>query len=171
MYAEFNVEAMVRGDFQAQTEGWTKLLEKGPLSINDVRGMLNMNPVEGGDSHNVQLNMRDVAEAAAKAAGASETKHASETAKMLAVGIDLIAKAVEAAGNRPAPTQHIEVHPAAVNMAPASVSVNAITPRGGTTPFDVLTGGKKTVKIKRNSRGLMESAEIETIYEDRASGE
>ncbi len=71
MYAEFSVEAMLRGDFAAQTEGWTKLLEKGPLSINDVRGMLNLNPIKGGDAHNVQMNMRDVTSAAAKLAVAA----------------------------------------------------------------------------------------------------
>jgi HK97 family phage portal protein len=67
MYAEFNVEAMLRGDFAAQTEGWSKLLEKGVYSINDVRRFLNFNPIAGGDKHNVQLNMQDVASTAATA--------------------------------------------------------------------------------------------------------
>ncbi len=66
MYAEFNVEAMLRGDFAAQTDGWTKLLEKGPLCINDVRGFLNLNPVEGGDKHYVQMNMQDITATAAE---------------------------------------------------------------------------------------------------------
>lgn len=64
MYAEFNVEAMTRGDLAAQVDAWTKLLEKGPLSLNEVRRFLNLNPVEGGDAHSVQLNMRDVASTA-----------------------------------------------------------------------------------------------------------
>lgn len=62
--AEFNVEAMLRGDFRAQTEGWAKLLEKGVYSINDVRKWLGLNPVVGGDKQYVQMNMQDIASTA-----------------------------------------------------------------------------------------------------------
>ena len=70
MYAEFNVEAMLRGDFAAQTAGWAALLEKGVFSIDEIRGFLNLNPVPGGDGHHVQLNMRDVAQTAQDAIAA-----------------------------------------------------------------------------------------------------
>ena len=172
MYAEFNVEAMLRGDLAAQTASWTALLEKGPLSINEVRGFLNLNPIEGGDKHYVQLNMQDVAAQAAAVASADTAKADAERKEMFAgftAGQDRAARAIEALAAKEAPAPVVNVHPAAVNVNTTTpdVKVNAITSAGGTTPFEVLTGGKKTVKIKRNARGLMESAEIETTYDDR----
>ena len=64
LYAEHSVEAMQRGNFKEQAEGWARLLEKGVLSANDVLKWLNMNPVEGGDGHFIQLNMQSIADAA-----------------------------------------------------------------------------------------------------------
>lgn len=64
IYAEHQLEALLRGDWKTQTEGWAKLLEKGVLSVNDVRRFLNMNPIEGGDAHFIQLNMQSVVDAA-----------------------------------------------------------------------------------------------------------
>jgi HK97 family phage portal protein len=66
LYAEHAVEGMLRGDFKTQTEGFAKLLEKGVYSINEVRALLNLNPVEGGDEHFIQLNMQDIISAAAE---------------------------------------------------------------------------------------------------------
>jgi HK97 family phage portal protein len=63
-FAEHSVEALLRGDFRTQSEGFARLLEKGVYSINEVRAWLNLNPVEGGDKHYVQLNMQAVADAA-----------------------------------------------------------------------------------------------------------
>ena len=176
MYAEFSIEAMQQGDFASQIAGFTSLINIGVFNIDEVRAWFNKNPVAGGDVHRAQMQMTDISkpmasEDSAKAAIAGETKQAERTEKLFAVGIDLVAKAITAAGNHPPP--NVEIHQGATNVdvAPAAVTMNAITPRANGTPFDVLTGGRKTVKIKRNSRGLMESAEIETIYEDRAISE
>lgn len=64
LYAEHDVAGLLRGDFAAQSSGFRSLLEKGVYSINEVRRWLNLNPVEGGDVHLVQLNMQDVIQAA-----------------------------------------------------------------------------------------------------------
>ncbi len=64
LYAEHSVEAMQRGNFKEQAEGWARLLEKGVLSVNQVRRWLNLNPVEGGDKNFIQLNMQSIADAA-----------------------------------------------------------------------------------------------------------
>jgi HK97 family phage portal protein len=64
IYAEHSVEALVRGDFKTQTEGFRAMLEKGVYSINEVRKWLNMNPVPGGDKHYVQMNMQEITETA-----------------------------------------------------------------------------------------------------------
>jgi HK97 family phage portal protein len=64
VYAEHSVEALQRGDFKTQSEGWARMLEKGVFSINDVLRFLNMSPIEGGDAHFIQLNMQSVVDAA-----------------------------------------------------------------------------------------------------------
>lgn len=67
IWAEHSVEALQRGDFKAQTEGWRVLLDKGVLCINDVLRWLNLNPIPGGDEHFIQLNMATVGDIAAGA--------------------------------------------------------------------------------------------------------
>lgn len=64
MYFEHEYRKLLQGDFKAQTEGWRAMLEKGVFSINEVRKLLNLNPIEGGDGHYIQLNMQNVADAA-----------------------------------------------------------------------------------------------------------
>lgn len=64
--AEHAIEGFLRGDFKTQTEGFSRLLEKGVYSINNVREFLGLNPIEGGDEHYVQLNMQAVGDATAE---------------------------------------------------------------------------------------------------------
>lgn len=54
IYAEFNVDGLLRGDVTARGEYYTKLFNIGVLSRNDIRERDNMNPVEGGDRYFVQ---------------------------------------------------------------------------------------------------------------------
>lgn len=65
IWAEMEIAGLLRGDFATQSEGWRKLLEKGVYSINDVRKLLNLNPIEAGDQHFVQLNLGTVQDVAA----------------------------------------------------------------------------------------------------------
>ena len=64
IYAEMDVAGLQRGDFATQAEGWRKLLEKGVYSINEVRRWQNLNPVDGGDEHFIQLNLGTVQDVA-----------------------------------------------------------------------------------------------------------
>lgn len=64
IYAEHSIEALQQGDFTVQAEGWRKLLEKGVYSINEVRKWQNLNPVQGGDEHFIQLNLGTVQDVA-----------------------------------------------------------------------------------------------------------
>jgi HK97 family phage portal protein len=59
-YAEFDVNALVRGDYASRTKGYATLLQNGVLSINEVRQLENRNPIEGGDTHHIQLNMQPI---------------------------------------------------------------------------------------------------------------
>jgi HK97 family phage portal protein len=61
LYAEHNMEALLRGDFSTQAEGFRKFLEAGVYSINEVRRWQRLNPTPGGDSPTIQLNRIDVA--------------------------------------------------------------------------------------------------------------
>jgi HK97 family phage portal protein len=53
---KWNVKGLLRGDIKTQGEYYDKLIAKGVLSINEVRSLENMNPVEGGDARLVQVN-------------------------------------------------------------------------------------------------------------------
>ena len=68
LYAEHEVAALLKGDFKTQSDGFRALLEKGVFSINEVRRLMNLNPVEGGDEHFIQLNMATVQDVATGAA-------------------------------------------------------------------------------------------------------
>jgi HK97 family phage portal protein len=64
VYAEHDVDAFQQGSFETQSEGFRKLLEKGVYSINEVRRLMNLNPVDGGDEHFIQLNMGTIQDVA-----------------------------------------------------------------------------------------------------------
>lgn len=64
LYAEQNVEALQRGDFKTQMDGFRAGLDKGVYTINEVRRWFNLNPVANGDENRVQLNTVAVADAA-----------------------------------------------------------------------------------------------------------
>jgi hypothetical protein len=49
LFAEFNVNALLRGDFKSRMEGYAIGRQWGWLSSNEVRGLENMNPRPGGE--------------------------------------------------------------------------------------------------------------------------
>lgn len=48
-FIRFNVDSLLRGDSKARSEYLSKLYSIGVLSPNDIRKILKMNPIEGGD--------------------------------------------------------------------------------------------------------------------------
>jgi HK97 family phage portal protein len=54
---KFNVNALLRGDMQSRAEFYTKQLQNGALSPNEIRAKEDMNPREGGDIYLTPLNM------------------------------------------------------------------------------------------------------------------
>lgn len=56
-FFEFLMAGLLRGDSQARSEYYTKLFQVGALSPNQILAKENMNSIEGGDQHFVQLNM------------------------------------------------------------------------------------------------------------------
>ena len=57
LFAEFQVQGLLRGDSAARAEYYNKLFQVGAMSPNQIRSLENENPVEGGDQHFVMLNM------------------------------------------------------------------------------------------------------------------
>lgn len=57
LFAEFLVDGLLRGDTQARYQAYSVGRQWGWLSANDVREKENLNPIEGGDTYMVPLNM------------------------------------------------------------------------------------------------------------------
>ena len=57
----FNTEGFLRGDTKTRYESYKTALSWGWLSVNEVRALERMNPVEGGDRHLQPLNYTDLA--------------------------------------------------------------------------------------------------------------
>ena len=56
VYSKFSMDDLYRGDLAARTNFYQQMLTSGVVSINEVRSKENLNPVEGGDTHTVQIN-------------------------------------------------------------------------------------------------------------------
>jgi HK97 family phage portal protein len=59
-FAEFLVNALLRGDFKTRTEGYNKLIMTGVMTRNEARQLENMNPLPGLDDPLIPLNMTTV---------------------------------------------------------------------------------------------------------------
>ena len=56
----FNVDGLLRGDFETRTQGYATARQNGWLSINDIRRLEDMNPIpatDGGDDYLVNGSM------------------------------------------------------------------------------------------------------------------
>lgn len=56
-FAKFNMGALVRGDMTARANYYTKQLQNGALSPNEIREFEDLNPREGGDIYLTPANM------------------------------------------------------------------------------------------------------------------
>lgn len=57
VYAKFNVGALVRGDMEARGNFYTKLVQNGALSPNEIRELEDRPPRDGGDIYLTPMNM------------------------------------------------------------------------------------------------------------------
>jgi len=65
-FIKFNVDGLLRGDYQSRMAGYAVGRQNGWLSANDIREMENMNPVseeEGGDLYLVNGAMCKLSDA------------------------------------------------------------------------------------------------------------
>lgn len=56
-YCEFNVDGLLRGDIKSRSDYYIRGRQWGWLSVNDVRALENMEPVDGGDVYLTPMNM------------------------------------------------------------------------------------------------------------------
>jgi len=57
---EFNVNGLLRGNTKDRSEFYRTMLNIGAMSINEIRSKENMNKIDGGDKHFMQLNMTTI---------------------------------------------------------------------------------------------------------------
>ena len=59
-FIEFNVNGLLRGDVKSRNEAYKTAITNGYMSINEVRQKENLNSIEGGDKHFMQMNMTTI---------------------------------------------------------------------------------------------------------------
>ena len=77
-FLRFNIDGLLRGDFQTRMQGYSIGSQAGFLSINDIRKLEDLRPVSGGDVYRVPLANVDIA-----ASSLAETKQKVEMAQKL----------------------------------------------------------------------------------------
>jgi HK97 family phage portal protein len=60
---EFNLEGLLRADSKSRSEFYASGLQNGWFTINEVRALENMPPVEGGDTPRMQMQNVPITEA------------------------------------------------------------------------------------------------------------
>ena len=55
VFMRVNMDGLLRGDSATQAQVFSTALQAGYMSVNDVRGLIDMRPVEGGDTPRVPL--------------------------------------------------------------------------------------------------------------------
>lgn len=76
-YIKFNVNGLMRGDFQTRIQAYSVASQAGFMSVNDIRRLEDMRSVEGGDAYrvplaNVNLSAADLPEQEGKIAMATK---------------------------------------------------------------------------------------------------
>lgn len=72
LFAEFDVRGALRADAAGRASYYNAMWNLGVLSVNEIRAAENLNPVEGGDTRFVQLNMQTLDKAVAQPEPAAE---------------------------------------------------------------------------------------------------
>ena len=62
-FSEFVADGMLRGDVKSRYESYEVGIRSGWMSINEVRGLENLTPINGGDEHYLQMQMVPISQA------------------------------------------------------------------------------------------------------------
>ena len=84
VFVKFNMDSILRGDIQTRFSAYSTGTQAGFLSVNDIRRLEDLSPVDGGDQYRVPL-----ANVSLPAAALTETDHKVAMAtKLIQVGFD-----------------------------------------------------------------------------------
>lgn len=84
VFVKFNMDSILRGDIQTRFSAYSTGTQAGFLSVNDIRRLEDLSPVDGGDQYRVSL-----ANVSLPAAALTETDHKVAMAtKLIQVGFD-----------------------------------------------------------------------------------
>ena len=75
-FFKFNVDGLLRGDYQSRMNGYATARQNGWMSANDIRELENLDRIPeeaGGDLYLINGNMTKLADAGIFATGASES--------------------------------------------------------------------------------------------------
>ncbi|MBR3747442.1 MAG: phage portal protein [Selenomonadaceae bacterium] len=78
-FVKFNVDGLLRGDYETRIRGYSTAIQNGIMSVNEVRELEDMNPLtdaEGGNLHLINGNVAKLQDA-----GAAYSQKAGEQAK------------------------------------------------------------------------------------------
>ena len=110
LFAEFQLDGLLRGDTVSRYNAYKVGREAGFLSVNEVRSLENLNPVEGGDRYIEPLNYQAVGEAPQQDEGDPAPRSLDvfmpvmrdATARMMRVESQAIKRALKKLDNDPA---------------------------------------------------------------------
>jgi len=79
LYAKFNINGLLQGDAKTRFDGYATARNWGWMSVNDIRALEDMNPIDGGDEYLEPLNMTRVGEARQSSGMQQEPNDATTT--------------------------------------------------------------------------------------------
>jgi hypothetical protein len=83
-FFKFNVDGLLRGDYQSRMNGYATGRQNGWMSANDIRELENLDRIpeeEGGDLYLINGNMTKLADAGIFAASAEVKEEPNETSE------------------------------------------------------------------------------------------
>lgn len=83
-FIKFNVDGLLRGDYQTRITGYSTGLQAGFYSVNDIRRFEDLSPVADGDQHRVPLANIDLADTKV----VTEDKKVAMAQRLVQVGYD-----------------------------------------------------------------------------------
>ena len=87
-FVKFNVEGLLRGDYQSRMAGYATARQNGWMSANDIRELENLDripPEQGGDLYLINGNMTKLEDAGLFAASSGKEENSDESEEVLEV--------------------------------------------------------------------------------------